>query len=73
MHNSAHPMFGNKTYYKGKITVNHFTSENNSERKWTKTESHEHESTEYVYSSINQPNQKENGKYFDKFHGFQWF
>lgn len=63
MQNSAHPMFGNKTFYKGQITINQFINEENRKDEWKQTESQRHESAEYVCNSTKEPNQNDNGNY----------
>ena len=51
MQNSAHPMFGNKTFYKGKITINNYVSEGNDQEKSRKMETCAYESNDYLSSS----------------------
>lgn len=68
MENSAHPMFGNKTFLKGKITINNFVTEENGNEKWKKTESQRYENADFVNSNANQQSTNElNGNKFDGF------
>lgn len=46
--NSAHPMFGNKTFYKGNNTVNHYVKNT---KKLNKSESHGNVDAKYVQRS----------------------
>lgn len=64
LENSDHPMFGNKTFYKGKITINNYVSEDNSQTKCGKTETQQHEGNDNANSSTNIADmfdQRENG------------
>lgn len=51
--NSAHPMFGNKTFYKGKITINNYASGGIDQEKCRKTETSAYQSTDYLSISAN--------------------
>lgn len=59
--NSANPMFGNKTSYKGPVTINQFITEEDNGNKWKKKKTHEYETTEFMNNSANQRKQTENG------------
>lgn len=59
--NSAHPMFGNKTFYKGKITINNFMTDDESKENWKKSESYEQKIDEYIESNSNQQTGNDEG------------